>query len=97
MVHGLAHQHIRSYEKVNKWIGSWIASKDASFFRDGIRQLPERWEKAVTSDEQYFESYIDNLFLRIKPQILGKNVGIKVVHLIIRFRLAKCVKGICNS
>jgi len=32
---------------------NWIASKDESFFRDGIRKLPERWEK-VGSDGQYF-------------------------------------------
>ena len=36
MAHGQAHQHFRSYEEVKKWIDSWIASKDASFFRDGI-------------------------------------------------------------
>jgi len=33
-------------------IGSKIASKDESFFRDG--KLPERWEKVVGSDGQYF-------------------------------------------
>jgi len=32
-----------------------IASKDEAFFRRGIRMLPERWEKVVASDEQYFE------------------------------------------
>ena len=32
IAHGLAHQNLRSYEKVKKWIDSWIASKDASFF-----------------------------------------------------------------
>ena len=26
------------------------------FFLDGIRQLPEEWEKVVASDWQYFES-----------------------------------------
>jgi len=31
-----------------------IASKDESFFRDGIRKLPERWEKVIGSDEQCF-------------------------------------------
>ena len=36
MAHSLAHQHFRCYEEVKKWIDSWIASKDASFFRDGI-------------------------------------------------------------
>ena len=56
MAHSLAHQHFRSYEEVKKWIDSWIASKEASFFRDGIRQLPEIWEKVVVSDRQYFES-----------------------------------------
>ena len=57
MIHGLAHQHFCSYEEVKKLIDSWIASKDISFFRDGIRQLPKRWEKVVSSgDGQYFES-----------------------------------------
>jgi len=55
MAHGLADQHFRSYE-VKNWIDSWIASKDDQFFRRGIRTLPERWEKVVTSDGQYFES-----------------------------------------
>ncbi|KAG5318711.1 MOS1T transposase, partial [Pseudoatta argentina] len=38
-----------------KWIDSWIASKDMSFFRRGIHVLPERWEKVVFSDGQYFK------------------------------------------
>jgi len=29
--------------------------KDADFFRHGIRMTPERWEKVVASDGQYFE------------------------------------------
>ncbi|KAG5323649.1 MOS1T transposase, partial [Pseudoatta argentina] len=45
MAHGLA----------QKWIDSWIASKDMSFFRRGIHVLPERWEKGVSSDGQYFK------------------------------------------
>ena len=36
MTHSLTHQHFCSYEEVKKWINSSIASKDASFFRDGI-------------------------------------------------------------
>ena len=42
MVHSMAYQHFRSYEEVKKWIDTWIASKDASFFRDDIRQFPEK-------------------------------------------------------
>ena len=55
--------------QVKKWIDSWIASKDASFFRDSIQQLPERWKTLVDSDGQYFESKIGKYFLRMKPQI----------------------------
>ena len=55
MAHGLAYQHFRSYKEVKRWIDSWIASKDASFFRDGMRQLRKRCKKVVASDGQYFE------------------------------------------
>uniref|UniRef100_A0A1I7WR85 DUF2256 domain-containing protein n=1 Tax=Heterorhabditis bacteriophora TaxID=37862 RepID=A0A1I7WR85_HETBA len=34
--------------KVRKWIGDFIASKAMSFCREGIRNLPERWQKTVT-------------------------------------------------
>ena len=44
-----------SYEEIKKKLDSWIASKDASFFRDEIRKVPERWEKVVISDGQYFD------------------------------------------
>jgi transposase len=55
MTHGLAEQHFTSYDECKNWVDSWIASKDESFFRRGIRMLPERWEKVVASDGQYFE------------------------------------------
>ncbi|UYV71145.1 hypothetical protein LAZ67_8001872 [Cordylochernes scorpioides] len=53
--HGLANQHFSNYDEVKKWINEWIAAKEPAFLHDGIRQLPERWEKAVVSDRQYFE------------------------------------------
>jgi len=56
MAYGLADQHLRTYEKVKNWIDTWIASKDEQFFRRGLRTLPERSEKGVASDGQYFES-----------------------------------------
>jgi len=55
MAHGLSEQHFTSYEDTKNWVDSWIASKDEAFFRRGIRMLPERWEKVVASDGQYFE------------------------------------------
>ncbi|KAG5325739.1 MOS1T transposase, partial [Pseudoatta argentina] len=50
----LADRRFHSYEEAQKWIDSWIASKDMSFFRRGIHVLPERWEKVVESDGKYF-------------------------------------------
>ncbi|KAG5317534.1 MOS1T transposase, partial [Pseudoatta argentina] len=55
MAHGLADRRFHSYEEAQKWIDSWIASKDMSFFRRGIHVLPERWEKVVFNDGQYFK------------------------------------------
>jgi len=43
-----------SFAEIENWLQNWIASKDESFFRDGIRKLPERWEEVVGSDGQYF-------------------------------------------
>ncbi|KAG5317326.1 MOS1T transposase, partial [Pseudoatta argentina] len=58
MAHGLADRRFHSYEEAQKWIDSWIASKDMSFFRRGIHVLPERWEKVVSSDGQYFKQNV---------------------------------------
>ncbi|KAG5327605.1 MOS1T transposase, partial [Pseudoatta argentina] len=54
IAHGLADRRFHSYEEAQKWIDSWIASKDMSFFRRGIHVLPERWSKVVESDGKYF-------------------------------------------
>lgn len=56
MAHDLAGQQFRSSDEVKIWLDAWIGQKSAEFFRDGIRQLPERWEKVVASDGQYFEN-----------------------------------------
>ncbi|EFN80437.1 Histone-lysine N-methyltransferase SETMAR, partial [Harpegnathos saltator] len=40
MVHGLSDQHFNNYEEIEKWLNEWIASKDESFFRHGMQQLP---------------------------------------------------------
>ena len=55
MAHGLADQQFRSYEDIEKWLDSWIASTDEHFYRNGIRALPERWIKVVANDRQYFK------------------------------------------
>lgn len=55
MAHGLSEQHFDNYEMTKNWIDSFIESKDEEFFRRGIRALPERWQKVVDNDGQYFE------------------------------------------
>ena len=52
MAHGPADKQFRSYEDIEKWLDSWIASKDEHFYRNGIWALPERWAKVVANDEQ---------------------------------------------
>jgi len=39
-------------------IGSKIGSSPKTFFRDGIRKLPERWEKIIGSDGYLICSFI---------------------------------------
>jgi [histone H3]-lysine36 N-dimethyltransferase SETMAR len=55
MTHSLSEQRFTSYEDTKKWIDLWISEKDESFFQRGIRMLPERWEKVVAADGQYFD------------------------------------------
>jgi len=67
MQHDLASPQFISFAEIENWLQNWIASKDESFFRNGIRKLSERWKK-VGSDGQYF-IYID-LFIHF---VLKKN------------------------
>ena len=66
MAHGLADQQFGSFEEIEKCLDSWIASKDKHFYRNGIRALPERWEKVAANDGQYFEWFICDHFFTIK-------------------------------
>ena len=47
--------HFTSYENVRKCLDDWYVSKERQFFWRGIHQLPDRWEKCIASDGQYFE------------------------------------------
>jgi len=42
MQHDLKSHRFTSFAEIENWLQNWIASKDESFFRDGIRKLPER-------------------------------------------------------
>ena len=54
MNNDLIKHQFTSSENIEKWVSDWIVSKDEEFFRLGTRKLPERWEKVVASDGQYF-------------------------------------------
>ncbi|QQP49497.1 Transposase [Caligus rogercresseyi] len=55
MGQALVEQRFPSYEDVRKWLDDWFASKEQQLFWRGIHILPERWEKCIYSDGQYFE------------------------------------------
>ena len=66
---------------IEKWLDSWLASKNEHFYRIGIWALPERWSKVVANDEQHFEWYISNYFFTIKLHFRKKESGTLVAHL----------------
>ncbi|EFN84997.1 Histone-lysine N-methyltransferase SETMAR, partial [Harpegnathos saltator] len=53
MQHDLTGHRFTSFADIENWLQTWIASKVESFFRDGIRKLPEKREKVVASDGKY--------------------------------------------
>lgn len=55
MQHGLSEQHFSTFEEVKNWIDEWLASKDENFYERGIRLLPQKWEKVIENDGQYFD------------------------------------------
>ena len=55
MGHAIDEQCFTSYENVRKWLDDWFASKEQQFFWRGIHKLPDRWEKCIASNGQYFE------------------------------------------
>ena len=44
-----------SEQGFKNWLDSFLAAKPVQFFWDVIHKLPERWEKVIASDGQYFE------------------------------------------
>lgn len=54
MASDLAKEQFNSETEVRNWIDRWIASKQRDFFWRGIHKLPERWEKVVSAEGEYF-------------------------------------------
>jgi len=54
--HHLTDKHVR-FEEIRKCIDDFIASKPVSFCHQEIRKLPERWQKIVDANREYFVDY----------------------------------------
>lgn len=52
--HHLADSQFKTIDDVQKSMSIYIDSKSPSFFRTGIRQLPEKWVKCIDNDGDYF-------------------------------------------
>lgn len=55
MQHTLSGQQFTKVEDIKKCIDDFIASKPRSFFRSGIRNLPDRWGKVLANGGKYFD------------------------------------------
>ena len=53
--HYLAGQHFKTRDEVKKCIDDFIDSKDEDFFTKGIYLLPQRWQKTIDANGEYFE------------------------------------------
>lgn len=54
---GLADQRFRDVDDIRKWLDEFVVSKPSSFFREGIRQLPERWQKVIENGGEYSDDW----------------------------------------
>lgn len=51
----LADKHLQNENEMQKTIDDFISTKDQAFYRRGIHQLPERWQRVVDADGGYFD------------------------------------------
>ena len=73
---------IRMIQNQGSWVPHELKPKDAKRRFFACEQLLQRWKEVMASDGQCFESQIGNHFLTMKPQILEKNGGSRVLYLI---------------
>jgi len=50
----LADIYFMRFEEIRECIDDFIVLKPVSFYRQGIRKLPARWQKIVDANEEYF-------------------------------------------
>ena len=55
MQNALTEIRFTSEKGIKNWLDLLLAAKTVQLFWEGIHKLPERWEKVIASDGQYFE------------------------------------------
>jgi len=50
----LADTHFVSFEEIQKGVDDFIALKLVSYYRQGICKLPEKWQKIIDANGEYF-------------------------------------------
>ena len=55
MQHFLTEKKFFDVESAKKEVRKFFALKPVNFNEKDIKQLPERWEKVINSDENYFD------------------------------------------
>jgi hypothetical protein len=53
--HFLRDKSFKNRDDLQNRLDFYFASKNAQFYRDGIRQLPGRWEKVISNKGYYFD------------------------------------------
>jgi len=53
--HSLRNKSFANSEEVRKHLDSFFESKPKSFYADGIRKLPERWQMVIDAEGNYFD------------------------------------------
>ena len=55
----LAGKSFASRDEILRDVNTWIESKPCEFFRNGIQKLPERWQRCIEANGEYFEHLKD--------------------------------------
>lgn len=55
MQHDLSGCRFKNVSEIREWVDNFLASKPISFYRSGIRQLPQRWQKVLDNNGSYFD------------------------------------------
>ncbi len=54
MEHFLREKKFKNEDDIRNQLDLYFSSNPPAFYRDGIRQLPDRWEKVIANQGNYF-------------------------------------------